>query len=130
MGQLSNATVASIMAKAMIVVVPSRYEDPFPRVAQEALACGAVVVSSGRGGLPEATGDAALIADPDDTKALSVAIVTAASDEGLRSDLVERGRRHAQQFAIQAVVRHWQDLRESLLSPERCRRHPAQRPGR
>jgi glycosyltransferase involved in cell wall biosynthesis len=67
LGQLSNATVASIMARAMIVVVPSRVAEALGRVAQEALACGAVVVSSGRGGLPEATGDAALIADPDDT---------------------------------------------------------------
>ncbi len=39
-----------------ILVVPSRYREPFGNVAIEAIACGCVVVGSEGGGLPEAMG--------------------------------------------------------------------------
>jgi glycogen(starch) synthase len=39
-----------------ILVVPSRYREPFGNVAVEAIACGCVVVGSAGGGLPEAIG--------------------------------------------------------------------------
>jgi len=64
-GHLPNAELLSLMAQARIVVMPSRYHEPLPRVAQEALAAGAALVASPRGGIPEAAGDAALYADPE-----------------------------------------------------------------
>ena len=62
------------MARAAIVVVPSRWQEPFGLTALEALACGAALICSRRGGLPEIGGDVAVYADPDDPRALADAI--------------------------------------------------------
>lgn len=59
-GFLPNDAVLDAMAEAAIVVLPSRWAEPFARVALEALACGAALIASARGGIPEAAGDAAL----------------------------------------------------------------------
>ncbi|MFN6954178.1 MAG: glycosyltransferase family 4 protein [Acetobacteraceae bacterium] len=113
-GFRDNAETLARMARAAIVVVPSRWAEPLGRVAQEALASGAALISSGRGGLPEATGDAALTADPDDAGALADAILRLARDAGLRADLAARGRAHAARFAMAGIADRWTALRESL----------------
>jgi len=115
-GFQDNAATLSLIARASIVVVPSRFEDPFPRVAQEALACGAALVSSGRGGLPEATGDAALTADPDRPGALSAAILRLARDPALRTELARRGHRHLEAFSMEKTAARWTALREAVLA--------------
>lgn len=115
-GFRDNAATLALMAPAAIVVVPSLWPEPFGRVAQEALACGAALVTSGRGGLPEATGDAALTADPDAPGALAGAILRLARDPALRADLAARGRRHLQGFTMDATAARWTTLREGLLS--------------
>ncbi|MCX7685511.1 MAG: glycosyltransferase family 4 protein [Acetobacteraceae bacterium] len=118
-GFLDNAETLARMARAAIVVVPSRWPEPLGRVAQEALACGAALVSSGRGGLPEATGEAALVADPDDPAALAGAILRLARDPELRADLAARGRAQVLRFAMPAIVGRWTALRTSLLGEGR-----------
>ena len=53
------------MTRAAIVIVPSRWNEPFGLTALEALACGAPLIVSPRGGLPEVAGEAAVYANPD-----------------------------------------------------------------
>jgi glycosyltransferase involved in cell wall biosynthesis len=115
-GFLDNDATLARMARAAIVVMPSRWAEPLGRVAQEALACGAALVTSGRGGLPEAAGDAALFADPDDTAALAEAILRLARDPALRAELAARGRAQAARFAMPATVARWTALREAVLA--------------
>ena len=115
-GFRDNAATLARMARAAIVVVPSRFAEALGRLAQEALACGAAVVSSGRGGLPEATGDAALTADPDDPEALAAAILRLARDPALRAALAERGLAQAARFAMPATAARWTALREAVLA--------------
>jgi len=52
---------------ASVVCIPSVFDDPFPLVAFEAMACGTGLVTSERGGLPAAGGAAAVTVDPTDT---------------------------------------------------------------
>jgi glycosyltransferase involved in cell wall biosynthesis len=118
-GFRDNAATLARMACAAIVVVPSLWPEPLGRVAQEALALGAAVVSSGRGGLPEATGDAALTADPDSPDALAEAILRLARDPALRAELAARGQRHAARFSMAATVARWTALREALQATAR-----------
>lgn len=49
----SNSEVLDSMNQARSVIIPSRWEEPFGRVAVEALACGAVPLVSDVGGLAE-----------------------------------------------------------------------------
>jgi len=60
-GRLKPAALAELRASAAVVLVPSRWEEPCPYAALDALAGGVPVLASDRGGLPELVGrDAAL----------------------------------------------------------------------
>jgi glycosyltransferase involved in cell wall biosynthesis len=50
-----------IYERARVVLVPSLFEDPAPRVVAEAFANGATVVGSDRGGIPEMCADAGIV---------------------------------------------------------------------
>jgi glycosyltransferase involved in cell wall biosynthesis len=53
LGQLSPSALADRLAGARAVVVPSLWDEPFGRVAAEALAYGRPVITTGRGALAE-----------------------------------------------------------------------------
>ncbi len=102
-GHLPHAAVLAAMARAAIVLVPSRWQEPFGMTALEALACGAALIVSPRPGLLEVVGDAALQAEPDDPAALAGAILRLAGDEALRRRLSEQGRARAARFEAGAA---------------------------
>lgn len=52
-GHLEHTEVLKLLKKSKLCVVPSVWEEPFGRVALEALVLGVPVVASNRGGLPE-----------------------------------------------------------------------------
>jgi glycosyltransferase involved in cell wall biosynthesis len=54
LGGIRNEQLPLYYNAADIVIVPSAYEEGYGRVILEALACGAPVVASNRGGIPEA----------------------------------------------------------------------------
>lgn len=56
-GQVSHDELQTRMGEADVVVVPSIWQEPFGRVALEALLAGTPVVCSDRGGLPEIVQD-------------------------------------------------------------------------
>ncbi|MEM5512650.1 glycosyltransferase family 4 protein [Pseudoalteromonas sp. AS84] len=58
-GAVELDSVYKLMQGAKFVLVPSIWQEPFGMVAAEALASGAVVITSDRGGLPEAVGKVA-----------------------------------------------------------------------
>ena len=53
LGFLNHKQTLSILDKSEIAVVPSRWDEPFGRVAMEAAACGCATVTSNTGGLSE-----------------------------------------------------------------------------
>jgi glycogen(starch) synthase len=55
-GPKRGAELAQILQEHRILVIPSRYDEPFGVVALEGIACGCVAVGSCGGGLPEAIG--------------------------------------------------------------------------
>ncbi|SDU39951.1 glycosyltransferase family 4 protein [Stappia sp. ES.058] len=99
------ATVKESMEAASIVLVPSVFDEPFGRTAIEAMAGGAALMSSFRGGLAEVCGDAAQKICPEDISAFSDAISDLIRDPERRADLSARGRRRVEQlFSIQATA--------------------------
>ena len=103
LGYRPHAAVLSALSEAAIAVVPSRWEEPFGLAALEAMACGASLVCSNRGGLPEVAGDAAAMVDPGDAPAFADAIVALASDPLRRAAMSEAGRARAQLFGLEAI---------------------------
>lgn len=84
-------------ASAFAVVVPSRWEG-FGLPVLEAMACGAPVLCSTGGALPEVAGDAALTFDPDDVGALADAIRRLHREPRLRAELCRAGLKRAAGF--------------------------------
>jgi glycosyltransferase involved in cell wall biosynthesis len=64
----------------------------------EAMACETPVISSDRPCMPEVLGDAARFVDPTDPDAFAGALYEVLTDEQLRSELRERGRKRASNF--------------------------------
>ena len=97
-GYLPHGAVLAAMARAAIVVVPSRWAEPFGLTALEAMASGAALICSALGGLPEVAGEAAIYAEADEVGALEAAMLRVAQDAGLRERMVEAGLRRAGLF--------------------------------
>jgi glycosyltransferase involved in cell wall biosynthesis len=115
LGYRDHPEVMAAMARAAIVVVPSRWAEPFGLVALEALASGAALICSPRGGLPEVAGDAAVYVDPDEPAGIAAAIRKLAGDEGLRGALAEAGRQRARLFDVSAIASALAALRMSVI---------------
>jgi glycosyltransferase involved in cell wall biosynthesis len=77
---------------------PSLYEG-FGLPVLEAMACGAPVVSSNAGSLPEVVGDAGLLVSPTDEKAIEEALHRVLADPTLRQELRTKGYRQAARFS-------------------------------
>ena len=117
-GHLPHPQVLEAMARAAIVVVPSRWNEPFGLTALEAMACGATLITSGRGGLAEIAGDAALLAEPDPAS-IAQAVRRLAADAGLRGRLAGAGLERARQhFALPNAVAKLDGLRDRILAEE------------
>jgi len=84
------------MAEAF--VFPSWIEG-FGLPVLEAMACGAPVIASDRGSIPEVAGGAALLADPYDADAFARHVERALSDPGEARRLRELGFARAAQFS-------------------------------
>jgi UDP-glucose:(glucosyl)LPS alpha-1,2-glucosyltransferase len=116
LGYRDHPDVLEAMSRAAIVVVPSRWQEPFGLVALEALACGAALICSPNGGLPEVAGDAALYARPDNPAAIADAIRLLARDHARREALSLAGRARARLFDLGVIGPRLADLRHQAIA--------------
>ncbi|MCS6940443.1 MAG: glycosyltransferase family 1 protein [Roseiflexaceae bacterium] len=103
LGPIAEADLPALYGSATLFIYPSRYEG-FGLPPLEAMACGAPVICSRTGSLPEVVGDAALLADPDDPHALAAAIDQAFADPTLRAALRAAGLERAASFSWQRAA--------------------------
>lgn len=115
-GYRPHLEVAAAMAAAAIVVVPSRWPEPFGLTALEAMAAGAALIAAPRGALPELAGDAARYADPDNPVALAEAMVALAQDASARAALGAAGLARAEAFDLPHVGAALAALRADILA--------------
>jgi glycosyltransferase involved in cell wall biosynthesis len=103
LGYVTPEELAAWYARAMIFAFPS-LDEGFGMPVLEAMAAGTPVMTSNRSALPEVAGDAALLADPEDTGALVHALRRLVEDEDLRSRLSQLGTEHAKLFTWKKAV--------------------------
>jgi glycosyltransferase involved in cell wall biosynthesis len=76
-GPLGGEDLAREYNRHNILVVPSRWAEPYGIVALEGIACGCVPIGTAKGGLPEAIGPCGMIVPNEDEQALADKIVEA-----------------------------------------------------
>ena len=96
-GYVTRDELREYYRHALAFVYPSR-EEGFGIPPLEALACGAPVIATRTGAIPEFAGDAALLIAPGDRDALRDALARVARDRALRDDLRARGPMRAKTF--------------------------------
>ncbi len=98
-GRLPYRALLRELERAHLFVLPSRAES-FGMALAEAMAAGLPVVAARRKCLPEVVGDegCGLLADPDDPKDLSGAILKALESDAARADMGRRGRERARRL--------------------------------
>jgi glycosyltransferase involved in cell wall biosynthesis len=101
---VSAAELETLWALADAFVFPSLYEG-FGLPILEAMDRGVPVACSIASSLPEVAGDAALLFDPADEQAITVALKRLLDDPALAADLVARGRVRVRDFTWQRTAR-------------------------
>lgn len=114
-GYLPHEAVMQAMSRAAVVAVPSRWPEPFGMAALEAMGCGAAVVASHRGGLPDVVGDAGLYADPDAPDDLANALERLINTPALRAEIGQAGRARAKLFDAPAMREKRRLLHEDVV---------------
>jgi glycosyltransferase involved in cell wall biosynthesis len=100
-GAVPPSAIAPALAKALSVVVPSIWPEPFGRVVIEALASGAPVIASKVGGMADFKGPGVTLVHPDDPQDLARAInstLANAADEQRKQSQAAR-KYYERQFA-------------------------------
>jgi len=96
-GYVSRERLRDLYRRAKIFVYPSR-DEGFGIPPLEAMACGAPVVATRVGAIPEFAGDAARLVDPGDREALRDALLRLLRDAALRRELRARGPERARRY--------------------------------
>jgi glycosyltransferase involved in cell wall biosynthesis len=103
--ELPVSELAALMAGADVFCLPSLFEG-FGLPALEAMACGAPVVVSDRGALPEIVGEAGLVVRPD-VAAVSEAVMRVVGEPSLANRLRRAGVARAQAFSWERTAAGW-----------------------
>ena len=100
-GFVARERLRELYRGAMLFVYPSHAEG-FGIPPLEAMACGAPVVATRVGAIPEFAGDAALLVEPGDRGALRDAMTRLLRDPALRRELRARGPERARRYRWEA----------------------------
>lgn len=116
-GKIAEEDLPRLYSGAALFVYPSLYEGfGFPLL--EAMACGAPVVSSDAPAMPEVAGGAAIMVSCGQPAEFADAISRVLNDPALRQELIEKGRRRAQDFrwmaAAQGLLQIFEEARPNL----------------
>jgi glycosyltransferase involved in cell wall biosynthesis len=112
LGLVPRPRVIELLQRASALVFPSLYEG-FGLPPLEAMACGTPVACSNAGALPEVVGDAALLFDPHDPRAIADATLAVLADP---APWVERGLARAGGFSWEATASATEDVYRQLAA--------------
>lgn len=102
-GYLPADAIPAMLRQAKVVAYPS-LEEGFGLPALEALACGAVLVTTSGSAMEEVVGDAALLVQPGSIEQLAASLEIALIDEALRRALKARGPQIASEYTWDACA--------------------------
>ena len=114
-GFVPDEDLGALYTAASVFVYPSFFEG-FGLPPLEAMQCATPVITSNCTSLPEVVGDAGIMVDPFDTKAIADAIERLLTDARLRADLARRGVERAGQFSWEQTASQTLKVFEQVMS--------------
>ena len=103
-------------AESAIAVIPSLWEEPFGRIAIEAMSHGCAVITSASGGLADIVAKEALIAKPCNGETLATHMQQLLNNPAMLSDYQQRAKKRAAAFDIADTARHLDDVRSHIMA--------------
>ncbi|MDQ6891878.1 MAG: glycosyltransferase family 4 protein [Acidobacteriota bacterium] len=122
-GIVEEEDLPGLYAGADALLYPTLYEG-FGLPVIEAMACGVPVLTSGTSALQEIAGGYAYLVDPMDVEAIANGIVLLATDEKVRADYAELGKKRALDFSWDKAAERTLEVYASALG-EPPAREPA-----
>jgi glycosyltransferase involved in cell wall biosynthesis len=124
-GAIPSLEVPAYLRQMDVLVLPSltrpNWKEQFGRVLVEAMACGAVVVGSDSGEIPNVIGDAGLHFPEGDAAALRERLLRLMTDDDLLNDLRQRGReRVLAHYTQERVAARTVDVYRKMLAAPRA----------
>ncbi len=107
-GYINPSEMPLVYQAATLFLYPSLRES-FGLPILEAMGCGVPVITSNTSSMPEVSGDAALLVDPEQPDQITEAMLSLLSDDELRNELCRRGKARAAAFT-------WEKAARQLLS--------------
>jgi glycosyltransferase involved in cell wall biosynthesis len=112
-GAQTSEQLASLLRQHQILVVPSRWREPFGIVALEGIACGCLVVGSAEGGLAEAIGPCGVTFPNGDARALASALAKLLENSAECDRLRRNAAAHLARFTPRYVAGLYLDAMKS-----------------
>jgi glycosyltransferase involved in cell wall biosynthesis len=112
-GFVDDADLPDLYRGAQVFVYPSLYEG-FGLPILEAMASGIPVLTSDLASMPEVAGDAAVLVDPRDPKAIAEGIVRILAEGRLRDALIQKGLSRARHYTWESVAQQTLELYAAL----------------
>jgi len=100
----------SILNTYKMLIVPSRWEEPFGLVALEGLACGCIVVCTNKGGLPEAAGANGVIVEYGNIKQLANTITTQINNYAIKKEMSTETDKHLLAHSLPIIGKQYYEV--------------------
>jgi len=115
-GEKVGPELAELMNHHEVIVIPSRWPEPFGIVALEGIACGCVAVGSQQGGLSEAIGNCGMTFRNGDSEELADRLGALLSDSQMREKFRVAAPAHLERFRAQIVAQPYLALLHELAA--------------
>src|SRR5207253_1067709 len=110
-GQVVGRELVALLNQHQILVVPSRWEEPFGVVALEGIACGCVAIGSEGGGLKDAIGPCGATFPNGDSHALAAVLQRLLQNPRLRQAYRSKATEHLGRHSQASVAAAYLSLR-------------------
>ena len=115
-GKKSGVELAQFLNQYLILVVPSRWAEPFGVVAVEGIACGCAVIGSQDGGLKEAIGGCGLTFENGNVNQLAAQLERLIKGPDARTTLLRNADQHLMRFESSKVAAAYLDLMKKMTA--------------
>jgi len=115
-GQKVGRELVELMNHHEVIVIPSRWPEPFGIVALEGIACGCIAVGSEQGGLSEAIGNCGITFRNGDSEELATRLAELRRDSTMREKFRAAAPVHLERFRAQTVAQRYLALLRELAA--------------